>query len=120
MVFLDIQATDLIWSFLKISPLVGAEAVAIWWLTKEMKAREKVIKEKADQINELYEYIMENDKDNLAMLHSVNNTLDKVIENQKVLAQRSIEAQREGQEDILSEIEHLKQIIDIRVSQKKG
>lgn len=118
MLFLNIETPELIWSFLKISPLVGAEAIAIWWLVKEMREREKVIREKEAQIAELNAYIRENDKDNLIVLNNVNSTLDKVIENQKSLSDKIMDNQRYTHEDLIKELGNLKEFIDIKISQK--
>ncbi len=119
MIFLDVQTPELIWSFLKISPLVGAMAIAIWWLAKEMKEKEKNTKDKEKEISDLNTYIRENDKDNLMVLNNVNATLDKVIETQKTLSEKIIENQKHSHDDLLKELGNIKEFIDIKLSQKK-
>lgn len=119
MILLEMQTPELIWSFLKISPLVGAMAIAIWWLTQELKEKEKSVKEKEKEISELHVYIRENDKDNLVVLNNVNATLDKVIETQKSLSERILDNQEHAHDDLIKELGNLKQFIDFKMSQKK-
>ncbi len=64
----------------------------------------KQVNKKEKEIDTLNGYIRESDKENLQILNDVNNTLDKVLENQK-----------HSNEIVIKEIENLKEYISLKL-----
>jgi hypothetical protein len=64
----------------------------------------KQVGKKEKEIETLNGYIRESDKENLQILNDVNNTLDKVLENQK-----------HSNEMVVKEIENLKEYISLKL-----
>lgn len=92
--------------------IMGVGIVIIW---RYLKTKDKIIKAKDDQLLELNSYVRENDKNNLTVLSQVNSTLDKIIETQKVISEKTIEGQKVNAGNIIKEITSLKETIDLRV-----
>lgn len=81
----------------RLSPLIGLLVVVVIYLIWKLEKKEK-------EVVVLNEYIRHNDRDNLLVLTNVNNTLDKVIENQK-----------SGNSSMSQDIDRLKEYIDLRM-----
>jgi len=116
MLFLATTTSVDIWQRLADAGLVFLlMGLAIVWLVRYLKFKDKIIKVKDDQLLELNEYVRENDKNNLEVLSEVNNTLDKIIETQKVLSERTLESQKSQTESVIKEITALKEAIELRM-----
>lgn len=74
---------ELLESLAKLSPLVAALVIFIYYLYHKNKQLEETIVKKDDDIKELNEYIRQNDKSTQQVLSQVSNTLDKVLDDQK-------------------------------------
>ena len=89
--------------------------VALVILGRYLKTKDKIIKIKDGQLLELNTYVRENDKNNLVVLSEVNHTLDKIIETQKVISERTIEGQKINATSVIKEITSLKESIELRI-----
>lgn len=78
-------------------PIVGVCILVCIYFYKQIGKKEK-------EVESLNEYIRNSDKENLQILNDVNNTLDKVLENQK-----------HSNEMVIREIENLKEYISLRL-----
>ncbi len=90
--------------------------IAITWLVKQMSKKDKIIKAKDTQIEKDQEYIRDNDKDNLKVLSDLNQTIDKLIETQKALSDKTIDHQKNNTESLGKEIQNLKELIEVKIN----
>lgn len=67
---------------------------------------------KEEEVKELNDYIRENDKENLKTLNDVNNTLDKVLEAQKVSDSKVGQEIQNTKEYVSLKIDNLSDKID--------
>lgn len=95
---------DLVSNLFKLSPIIGLLLIAIGYLVWNLKKKEDKITQKEKELKELNDYIRNNETENLRILERVNNTLDKVCENQKV-----------GDNSVIKEIDNLKQLILLKL-----
>jgi septal ring factor EnvC (AmiA/AmiB activator) len=72
---------------------------------KQLEAKDKQLDGKDEQVAELNEYIRESEKETVQVLNAVNNTLDKVLENQK-----------NSNNMVIKEIENLKEYISLKLN----
>ena len=75
----------------------------VWDNNKKDAAYKKEIEKKDNTITKLNDYIRESDKENMKVLNEVNNTLDKVLENQE-----------ESNVNVIKEINNLKEWFTIK------
>lgn len=78
-------------------PVVSIAMLVCLYFYKQVNKKEK-------EIETLNGYIRDSDKENLQILNDVNNTLDKVLENQK-----------HSNEMVIKEIEYLKEYISLKM-----
>jgi type IV secretory pathway VirB4 component len=71
---------------------------------KQLEGKDKQLDGKDEQVAELNEYIRESEKETVQVLNAVNNTLDRVLENQK-----------SSNNMVIKEIENLKEYISLRL-----
>ncbi len=90
--------------------------IAITWLVKQLAKKDKIIKAKDAQIEKDQEYIRDNDKDNLKVLSDLNQTIDKLIETQKALSDKTIDNQKNNTESLGKEIQNLKELIEVKIN----
>lgn len=79
-------------------PIVTIAILVCLYFYKQLGKKEK-------EIETLNGYVRESDKENLQILNEVNNTLDKVLENQK-----------QSNQMVIKEIENLKEYISLKMS----
>jgi len=89
--------------------------VGLVLIGRYLKTKDKIIHAKDEQLIELNTYVRENDKNNLVVLSEVNHTLDKIIETQKVISERTMEGQKINAKIVIKEITSLKETIELRV-----
>jgi len=100
--------------------------MAIVWLVKQLKFKDKIIKakdlliektvkDKDDKLEELNDYIRENDKENLQVLTDLNQTIDKMIDTQKSISDKTIDNQNYNTESLGKEIKNLKELIEVKI-----
>jgi hypothetical protein len=98
--FIILQSTtvmnSLIGTLAEQGALISLFIIICWYLVKQISKREK-------EVIDLNDYIRESEKENLQVLNDVNNTLDKVLENQK-----------HSNDMVIKEIENLKEYISLR------
>lgn len=100
-ILLDVApTTDVIGTLWGISPVLGIMAIGIVYLVTE-------IKKKNTELTELNKYIRDSEKENLMTLKEVNDTIDRVLENQKI-----------NDNVILKEIDNLKQLILVKLKKE--
>lgn len=95
-----VQSTDVIGTLWGISPIIGIMAIGIVYLVTELK-------KKNTELIDLNKYIRESEKENLTTLKEVNDTIDRVLENQKL-----------NDNVILKEIDNLKQLILVKLKKE--
>lgn len=111
-----VEQVDFITDLYKLSPIIGLLIIAIGYLVvvsnkkdKLLKQKEddlnKLIKEKDEQLKELNKYVRQSEKENLQTLQKVSSTLDRVIDSQK-----------NGDNIVLKEIDNLKDIILLKLN----
>jgi len=122
---------DLLQSLWQLSPILALMALVIGWLVwKNEKLQTalydpekgiiaikdsqiKVIAEKKDaEIKEMNEYIRENDKENLEVLSSLNNTMDKLI-------QTIVTGNDSLKEKLINEATGVKTHVDAKIAELK-
>lgn len=122
---------NLVQSLWQLSPILALLAIAVIWLgwkneklhTQLYDPEKGIIaikdaqiknlaEKKENQIQELNEYIRENDKENLEVLSSLNNTMDKLI-------QTIVSGNDSLKEKIVNEATGIKTHTDIKVAELK-
>ena len=96
---------DFVSQLYNLSPIIGCLVTAIIFLVKISYTKDKKITEKEAELKELNNYIRESDSENIKILERVSSTLDKVMEQEK-----------NGNVNVLKEIDHLKQIILLKIN----
>lgn len=91
--------TGIVGTLWGISPILGILAIGIVYLVTELK-------KKNSELSELNKYIRDSEKENLSTLKQVNDTIDRVLENQKL-----------NDNVILKEIDNLKQLLLVKLRQ---
>lgn len=118
-----------LWNLSPILALLAAICVFLVWRNEKLNShlfdpekgilatKDKQIAEltktKEDQLKELNEYIRENDKENLEVLSSLNNTMDKLI--QSILTGNDT-----LKEKIVVEATGIKTHIDVKIAELKS
>lgn len=95
-----------------LSPIVGILAIACIYLARELH-------NKNGELKCLNEYIRNSEKENLQILQKVNNTLDKVSEAQKSGDDFVLKDIGITKDSILKEIDNLKDLILLKLQDKK-
>lgn len=124
---LQTQGFDLISALWQLGPVFALMAIAIIYLARKLDKltdvdsgigakKDEQIKElarrKEDEITDLHDYIRENDRENLEVLTSINNTLDKLI--------HSFASGNEAlKEKMITEAKGIKAHIDRKISELK-
>ncbi len=100
--------------------------LAIIWLVKQMKLKDKIIKakdlsiekvskEKDDKLEKANDYIRENDKENLPVLTDLNQTIGKLIDIQKPISDKTNDNKNNNTESLGREMRNLKDLIEIKI-----
>lgn len=109
-ILLQVQAeVDFISQLYTLSPIIGCLVVGIGFLVYLLKKRDDKINEKEAELKELNKYVRESDAENIKILEKVSSTLDRVMEQEK-----------SGNSTVLKEIDNLKQLILLNLTNKKG
>jgi hypothetical protein len=101
LLFIFLQSTTVLSSMIgtlaEQGALITLFVLICWYLVRQIGKREK-------EVTDLNDYIRESEKENLQVLNDVNNTLDKVLENQK-----------HSNDMVIKEIENLKEYITLKL-----
>lgn len=88
---------------------------AITWLIAQLKKKDNIIQAKDEQIEKDQRYIRENDKENLKVLSELNQTIDKLIESQRVMNEKTVDNQKNNTDLLAKEIQNMRDFIDVKI-----
>ena len=96
---------DFVTQLYNLSPIIGCLVVGITFLAYLLKKKDDKLNEKEAELRELNKYIRDSDAENVKILEKVSSTLDRVMDQEK-----------NGNTNILKEIDHLKQMILLKLN----